>query len=357
MEGRVVVTGAAGFIGSHLAEALVARGHEVVGIDALTPSYDPGRKRDNLACLLELPRFRFVEGDLAHMELDSWLERVDVVFHQAAQPGVRASWGDDFELYVHHNVLATQRILDACQRSCMPRLVVASSSSVYGAAPTHPTSEDTVTRPLSPYGVTKLAAEHLCLAYARQAATALEVAILRYFTVYGPRQRPDMGLQRFIEAAYAGHPITVYGDGDQTRDFTFVSDVVQANILAMTAPLDGEPMNIAGGHRVSLNHTLEQVGRITGRHLDIIHAPPQAGDVLHTGADRSRASAILGYRPQVGFEEGLAAQVAWVATRRGLSTDRILSAAGPASQPQTAPAPIRSSRPFLRAIGVVRGRS
>jgi nucleoside-diphosphate-sugar epimerase len=311
------VTGAAGFIGSHLAEALVARGHEVVGIDALTPSYDPAQKRDNLAGLLEQPSFRFVEGDLADMALDYWLEGADVVFHQAAQPGVRASWGDDFEQYMRHNVLATQRLLEGCRQTRLPRLVIASSSSVYGDAPTHPTREDSATRPVSPYGVTKLATEHLCLAYAQLRTSPVEIAILRYFTVYGPRQRPDMGFRRFIEAAYEGCPITVYGDGEQTRDFTFVSDVVQANILAMKAPLNGAPINIAGGQRVSLNQALQLIGRITGRRLEIVHAPPQPGDVVHTGADGTRASAMLGYRPRVGIEDGLATQAAWVADQRG----------------------------------------
>jgi UDP-glucuronate 4-epimerase len=318
MEGRVLVTGVAGFIGSHLAEALLAEGREVMGIDAMTSYYPPSSKRANLTTLLRHPGFRFVEGDLARMELDRWLRGTVTVFHQAAQPGVRTSWGDEFRTYLHHNVLATQRLLEACVRMEVPRLVAASSSSVYGDAPTYPTTEESATRPVSPYGVSKLASEHLCLAYARQAASPISVALLRYFTVYGPRQRPDMGFRRFLEAAYRGTPITVYGDGEQTRDFTFVSDVVRANLLAMTAPVHAEAVNIGGGHRVTLNEALELVGQVSGRRLEVIRMPVQPGDARHTGADGTRAAALLAYQPRVRLEEGLTAQAAWVAARHGL---------------------------------------
>jgi UDP-glucuronate 4-epimerase len=319
MSGHVVVTGAAGFIGSHLAEALLGRGEQVVGIDGLTPSYPPAEKRANLATLLDRQGFEFIEGDLAGIDLDGCLAGASVVFHQAAQPGVRSSWGQDFATYVHDNVLATQRLLEACVRAGVPRLVAASSSSVYGDAPAFPTSEASRTRPVSPYGVTKLAGEHLCLAYAQPAVSDMAVVTLRYFTVYGPRQRPDMAFRRFLEAAWQGHPITVYGDGRQTRDFTYVDDAVQANLLAMTAPIRAEAVNVGGGRRVTLEEVLELVSQATGRDLDIRRAPEQPGDARHTGADATRAEALLGYRPGVELSTGLAAQAAWVAERQHLA--------------------------------------
>ena len=317
--GHVVVTGVAGFIGSHLAEALVERGHEVVGIDCFTPAYPPAEKRRNLARLLPHPHFRLVEGDLVTLALDAWLEGAAVVFHQAAQPGVRASWGRDFAVYVHHNVLGTQCLLEACARAQVPRLVAASSSSVYGDAPDYPTTEESITRPVSPYGVTKLASEHLCLAYARPGVSALSVATLRYFTVYGARQRPDMAFRRFLGAAYAGEPIVVYGDGEQTRDFTHVQDAVRANLLAMSAPIHAEAINVGGGRRVTVNEVLDLIGRLTGRRLRVERAPAQAGDARHTGADGTRAEALLGYRPEVQLEDGLAEQAHWVAAELELS--------------------------------------
>jgi nucleoside-diphosphate-sugar epimerase len=315
VNGHVVVTGAAGFVGSHLAEGLVAAGHEVVGIDAFTPYYDPAEKRANLAELAGSPAFRLVEGDLGELPLDDLLTGAAVVFHQAAQPGVRHSWGADFGLYVRHNIVATQRLLEACARVGVPHLVAASSSSVYGDAPTYPTTESSATRPVSPYGVTKLASEHLCLAYAQPAVSQLVVTTLRYFTVYGPRQRPDMGFRRFMEAAYSGAPITVYGDGQQTRDFTHVADVVRANLLAMAAPA-GEVVNVGGGRRVTLSEVLDLIGRATGRRLRVVHQPAQAGDARHTGADGTRAEALLGYRPEVDLADGIASQAAWIARRQ-----------------------------------------
>jgi nucleoside-diphosphate-sugar epimerase len=311
--GRVVVTGVAGFIGSHLAEALLDHGFEVTGIDAFTASYSQVDKRANASVLVGRPGFELVEGDLSIIELDRWLAGAEVVFHQAAQAGVRASWGLDFDVYVRDNVVATQRLLEACVRCQVPRLVAASSSSVYGDAPSYPTTEASITRPVSPYGVTKLASEHLCLAYAQLGGCALTVATLRYFTVYGPRQRPDMAFRRFLEAAYTGRPITVYGDGQQSRDFTFVDDAVRANLLAMTAPFQAEPVNVGGGRRVSLNQVLELIGQITGKRVRIVRAPSQPGDARHTGADGARAEALLGYRPEVDLETGLARQATWIA--------------------------------------------
>jgi UDP-glucuronate 4-epimerase len=219
-------------------------------------------------------------------------------------------------------VLGTQRLLEACVQTAVPRLVVASSSSVYGDAPSYPTTEESRTRPVSPYGVTKLAAEQLCLAYAQRHASSTAVAMLRYFTVYGPRQRPDMAFRRFIEAALAGRSVVVYGDGEQTRDFTYVDDVVRANLLAMTAPVEAEAINIGGGRRVTLNQTLELVGAVTGRRLLVDRRPAPPGDVRHTGADGTRAEALLGYRPETAIEDGLAAQAAWVAERHRRAAQR-----------------------------------
>jgi UDP-glucuronate 4-epimerase len=322
-QGHVVVTGAAGFVGSHLAEALADRGHQVVGIDCFTTAYPPAEKRRNLQRLLGHPSFRLVEGDLVTLALDAWLEGAAVVFHQAAQPGVRASWGRDFATYVHHNIIGTQCLLEACARAEVPRLVAASSSSVYGDAPDYPTTEESITRPVSPYGVTKLASEHLSLAYARPGVSDISVATLRSFTVYGPRQRPDMAFRRFLAAAYAGEPITVYGDGEQTRDFTHVDDAVRANLLAMTAPVKAEAINVGGGRRVTVNQMLDEIGRCTGRRLRIERAPAQAGDARHTGADGTRAEALLGYRPEVSIEDGLADQAAWVAAILGIGVSNV----------------------------------
>ncbi|HTE69311.1 MAG TPA: NAD-dependent epimerase/dehydratase family protein [Actinomycetes bacterium] len=312
---HVVVTGAAGFIGSHLAASLLDRGHEVLAVDAFTDYYALADKWANLADLLERPGFHLLQADLAEVDLEPSLQGAAVVFHQAAQPGVPASWGRGFAGYVHHNVLATQRLLESCVRAGVPRLVLASSSSIYGDAPRYPTTEESTTRPVSPYGVTKLASEHLCLAYAQPGVSSMSVAILRYFTVYGPRQRPDMSFRRFLEAAWADRPVVVNGDGEQTRDFTYVDDVVRANLLAMTAPVHAEAINIGGGRRATLNEVLELVGEATGRQLRIHRRPAPAGDVRHTGADGTRAEALLGYRPQTDLASGIAAQAAWVGRR------------------------------------------
>jgi nucleoside-diphosphate-sugar epimerase len=313
---HVVVTGAAGFIGSHLAEALLDRGHEVVGIDAFTGHYPPVEKRFNLSGLLDRPGFELHRLDLATADIEFLLVGATAVFHLAAQPGVRTSFGPGFSGYLHDNVLATQRLLEVCVRARVPRLIFASSSSVYGDATSYPVTEESRTRPVSPYGVTKLAAEHLCQAYAQLARSSMAVAILRYFSVYGPRQRPDMGFRQFIEAAVAGRPIVVYGDGGQTRDFTYVDDVVRATILAMTAPVPAEAINIGGGRQTSLHEALEVIGMATGQRLRIDRRPPLPGDVRHTGADGTRAEALLGYRPETDLATGLAEQVAWVVERQ-----------------------------------------
>ena len=312
----VVVTGAAGFIGSHLAEALLDRGQDVVGIDAFTGHYPSSDKWSNLSALLPRSGFELHRLDLATADLAPLLAGTTAVFHMAGRPGVRTSFGPRFSDYLHDNVLGTQRLLEACVHEGVPRLILASSSSVYGDAPSYPTTEESRTRPVSPHGVTKLAAEQLCQAYAQPALSSMAVAILRYFTVYGPRQRPDMAFRRFMEAALAGRPIVVYGDGEQTRDFTHVDDVVRATLLAMTAPVEGEPINIGGGRRVSLNEALHLVGVATGRRLRIDHRPPRPGDARHTGADGARAKALLGYLPEIDLVAGLASQVAWLSSRQ-----------------------------------------
>jgi nucleoside-diphosphate-sugar epimerase len=317
MSGRMLVTGAAGFIGAHVTRSLLDLGHEVTGVDAFTPYYDPARKRANVAGLLGRPGFTMVDGDLTTLRLDRLtrlLAGAAAVVHEAGQPGVSASWGRSFPAYLRHNVLATQRLLEACVRAGVPRLVLASSSSVYGDAPTYPTTESAATAPVSPYGVTKLAAEQLCLAYTRVPLATLSVVALRYFTVYGPGQRPDMAFSRFIAAARAGLPITVYGDGEQRRDVTHVADAVRATVAAIGLAEANTVINVGGGRPVTVNQVLELVGRITGRPLEVVHVPARPGDARHTGADGTRAEALLDWRARVDLATGLADQAAWMAT-------------------------------------------
>jgi UDP-glucose 4-epimerase len=303
----VVVTGAAGFIGSHLCEALVELGHEVIGVDAFTDYYDPAVKRANVAGLVRAKNFRLLELDLGADDLDALPRDARWVFHSAAQPGVRASWGAEFAHYAHHNVLATQRLLERYRGSDAERVVVASSSSVYGDAERMPTTETDLPRPYSPYGVTKLAAEHLTLLYGRN--FGLPVVALRYFTVYGPRQRPDMGFHRFVTALLDGRPLPLYGDGGQTRDFTFVEDAVAANLAA--AEKGNGVYNVGGGSRVSVLRVFEILGALAGRAPEIDRQPAQPGDPRDTGADIARAKADLAWSPRVALEEGLARQWAW----------------------------------------------
>jgi nucleoside-diphosphate-sugar epimerase len=305
---RSIVTGVAGFIGSHLAEQLIALGHEVVGIDCFTPYYAPSIKRRHLTTLLASPRFRMVMADLATAELRPLVAGADYVFHQAAQAGVRASWGDSFLTYTQHNVLATQRLLEALKGQPIRKLIYASSSSVYGNAHL-PMREAARPQPVSPYGVTKLAAEQLCYLY--HANYGLPTVALRYFTVYGPRQRPDMAIHKFIRAISAGETISVYGDGSQTRDFTYVGDIVRANLLAAQAPTTGVAINIGGGPHIAVGDLLERLQEIVGRRTRIAHVRGQEGDVGHTAADCSRAERLLGFAPSVDLAEGLRRQVAW----------------------------------------------
>ncbi len=309
-EPHALVTGAAGFIGSHLVERLLAEGARVTGVDAFTPYYDASLKRRNAAALAH-PRFRLLELDLGAADLGA-LPEADVVFHLAAQPGVRASWGAEFAAYAHHNVLATQRLLERYRASRLQRFVYASSSSVYGDAERYPTAEDLLPRPFSPYGVTKLAGEHLALLYGRN--FGLPVVGLRYFTVYGPRQRPDMAFHRFCRAMLRGEPIAVYGDGTQSRDFTFVADAVEATIRAWRREEARGVYNVGGGSQVEVREAIAALGRALGLKAQVRFEPRPPGDPPRTRADATRLRADLGFAPATGIEQGLAAEAAWART-------------------------------------------
>jgi UDP-glucose 4-epimerase len=303
---RCLVTGAAGFVGSHLAERLLADGHEVYGIDAFIDYYARAIKENNIADIRSWKRFTFIEGDLLLMNLEQLLEGIDVVYHQAAQAGVRASWGREFQRYTDCNILATQRLLEATlHTSGLQRFVYASSSSVYGNTNVLPVTENVTPQPVSPYGVTKLAAEHLCTLYYRN--FGVPTVSLRYFTVYGPRQRPDMAFNRFCNAIIRHQPIRIYGDGTQTRDFTYIDDIVEANILAASSSkAKGGVMNIAGGSRVTMLEVVDALREISGSAVDVAFENKQHGDVDHTFADTSLAKQMLGYHPRVALHEGLA---------------------------------------------------
>jgi nucleoside-diphosphate-sugar epimerase len=307
---KVVVTGAAGFIGSHLTESLLADGHEVTGVDAFTDYYPRPTKERNLEKSRSHGKFRLVEGRLQDLDLRPLLDGVDRVFHLAAQAGVRASWGREFAHYTDHNVLATQRLLEAARAAEGPRVVYASSSSVYGDAPTLPLREDARCEPVSPYGVSKLAAEHLGVLYHRN--FGLPVVSLRYFTVYGPRQRPDMAFHRFLKAARDAEPIHLYGDGGQTRDFTFVSDIVAATRAAADSGRPGSVYNVGGGERVVLSDVLRQIEGVTGRRLTIVRDEVQKGDMRDTFADTTAARRDLGFRSTVALAQGLEREWEWI---------------------------------------------
>jgi len=307
---KVVVTGAAGFIGSHLASSLLEAGHEVLGIDCFTDYYPRATKEANLAPLRDHARFRLIEDRLQDVPLRRHLDGAEHVFHLAAQAGVRASWGREFAHYTEHNVLATQRLLEAALEAGRPRIVYASSSSVYGDAKVLPLREDGPCRPVSPYGVTKLAAEHLALLYHRN--HGLPTVSLRFFTVYGPRQRPDMAFHRFLKAARDGQGVTVYGDGTQTRDFTYVDDIVSAVRAAALSGRPGSVYNVGGGERVALNEVLTLVESVTGRRLQIQRQEPQMGDMKDTFADTSAAARDLDFRSTVSLAEGLGREWRWI---------------------------------------------
>lgn len=302
---RALVTGAAGFIGSHLCEHLVASGDEVVGVDALTEFYEPAHKRRNLAGLLGRKRFTFQWADVRDLPLEPLFTDADVVYHLAGQPGVRGSWGAEFAVYLERNVLVTQRVLEAARDVELPRLVFASSSSVYGDAEAYPTPETLRPRPVSPYGVTKLAAEHLCEAY--RSAFGVPVASLRLFSVYGPRQRPDMAFARLVSAAFTHRPFPLYGDGEQSRDFTYVGDVVTAMRQAAVSSWSGVA-NLGGGSEVTMNQVIALLGQLATP-ARVVRGPRRPGDARRTAADIALAQEAFGYRPRTDLRTGLGAMV------------------------------------------------
>jgi nucleoside-diphosphate-sugar epimerase len=313
---KALVTGAAGFIGSHLTAALLDRGAEVTGLDCFTDYYPRFIKEMNLGVNAGRPGFRFIQGSLQHADLAALLADKTHVFHLAAQAGVRKSWGSDFRIYTDNNVDATQRLLEACVGRPLHRVVYASSSSVYGDNVSIPMREDALPQPVSPYGVTKLAAEQLCYLY--HVNHRVPTTSVRYFTVYGPRQRPDMAFHKFMRAALRGDAITLYGDGEQTRDFTFVTDAVAATVAAGDRGALGFAYNVGGGSRVSVNQLFEIIARIHGRPLNIQREAVQKGDMRDTFADSSRARADLGFAPKVPLEQGLEAEYRWLASTPAL---------------------------------------
>lgn len=307
---KAIVTGCAGFIGSHLSESLVADGARVIGIDSFTPYYERVHKEANLDGLLATSSFRLVEDDLVSLDLVPLLSDADAVFHLAAQPGVRASFGSGFDDYVTANLVATQRVLEAATQAKCRRVVMASSSSVYGDALAYPVVEGaTPTQPRSPYGVTKRSCEDLADVYRN---FGLEVVALRYFTVYGPRQRPDMAFRRICEMACGGPRFELYGDGGQSRDFTYVSDVVDATIRAAFSRVAPPVVNVGGGHEATMRQVLDIVEELIGDSLAIDQFGAQNGDVRRTAADTTLARSVLGWRPRVGLRDGLTAELNWV---------------------------------------------
>lgn len=303
---KYLVTGAAGFIGSHLAESLVAAGHDVLGVDSFTDYYDPARKRENAAAL------DVVEADLVTASLDLLLDGIDAVFHLAGQPGVRASFGPDFEHYVQRNVHASGRLFEAAARHGV-RVVHASSSSIYGDAESYPTPEDALPQPISPYGVTKLCVEHLAYAHAR--TNGLDAVCVRFFTVYGPRQRPDMAFTPLLEALASRETYRLFGDGSASRSFTFVDDAVAGTIAAMERGRRGETYNVGGGEEGTMRDAIALAEEISGRELVLERHAPAVGDVKRTRADVAKAEAELGWAPTTSLEDGLRTQWAWVAGR------------------------------------------
>ncbi|TLS53477.1 NAD-dependent epimerase/dehydratase family protein [Paenibacillus antri] len=308
---KIVITGAAGFIGSHLSEALLASGHDVTGVDQIGAHPAKFVKEDNLKEAIRHPRFVWMPADLLSIDLDALFADADVVFHLAGIAGVRGSWGSSFKDYLHANVLLTQNVLEACKRAPrLKKLVYASSSSVYGGGGGAYSSEDSPTRPISPYGLTKLAGEQLCHVYHHE--FGVPYTALRFFTVYGPRQRPDMGFHRFMKAALFDEPLPLYGNGEQTRDFTYVSDLVQANVAAMTYGVHGTVFNVGGVETATVNDVLRRIETLAGKPLRIERLPEQPGDPFATRADVSLARRELGYAPAVSLEEGMARQWAYI---------------------------------------------
>ena len=306
---RSVVTGAAGFLGSHLCERLIELGHTVIGLDCFTDYYSPELKKRNLKNLCRSSRFKFLGLDLTAADLSHVMRSIDYLFHLAAQPGVRGSWGRDFEKYVKNNILATQAVLEALKGTGVKKVIYASSSSIYGEATALPTPEETNPRPISPYGITKLAAENLCHIYRRD--FGVPILMLRYFTVYGPRQRPDMAFFRFIDSALSGSTVVVYGDGNASRDFTYVADAVEATILAMEKAEPGEIFNVGSGEPITVNQAISILEEIVGKEISVRYEESRHGEVRDTHANINRARALLGFKPSKSLHEGLREQVRW----------------------------------------------
>ena len=306
----VLITGSAGFIGSTLAEKLLLQGEKVIGLDCFTDYYDAAIKRGNLSQALQNPNFTFIENDISEANLPSVLQDVECVFHTAGQPGVRGSWGNQFDTYVRNNIIATQRLFEAIKNLGKTiKVVYSSSSSIYGNVDELPITEKTLPHPYSPYGVTKLAAEHLCMLY--NANFGIPVVALRYFTVYGPRQRPDMAFHIFSKAIIQKKPIIVLGDGTQTRDFTYVEDIADANIAAYRNDVNGAICNLGGGCRISVNGVLELFAEISGVQATVERREKMLGDVKDTWADTTRAKELLGFNPKFDLREGLRREYEW----------------------------------------------
>ena len=307
---RVFLTGVAGFIGSHLSESMLDAGYEVIGVDSFTQYYSREQKMSNLSGSLNKKNFEFIEGDILDLSLESLLDRSDAILHLAAQPGVRPSWSE-FDIYVKNNVLVTKRLLDAVanDKRRKKKFVFASSSSVYGDAESFPTVETVTPKPVSPYGITKDTCEKLCHVYHK--TYSIPVAMLRFFTVYGPRQRPDMAFHKFIESMLSGKEITIYGDGKQVRDFTYVSDIVQGIISALETDLQEEAFNLGSGRPVLLIDVIKMLQGLAGSSSGIIFCDQQKGDASKTFADISKAEYLIGYNPKTKLEEGLTKQVEW----------------------------------------------
>jgi nucleoside-diphosphate-sugar epimerase len=307
---KALVTGVAGFIASHLAERLLADGHDVTGIDNFLDNYPRHFKEKNLALFASHPRFRFVDEDLLRADLNSLIRGVDVIFHLAGQPGVRSSWGQEFSRYTENNIMATQLLLEAAKGTSLAKFVYASTSSVYGDTDDLPMREEGLTRPVSPYGATKLAAEHLCHLYWK--AFAVPIVALRFFTVYGPRQRPDMFFQILMRKLLRGEEVPLFDDGEQTRDFTYCGDIVDGLVSAAAYPGRGDIFNLGGGSRVSVLEAIAAIEKISGRKVNLVRHDRQKGDVRHTSARLDRAREKLNYMPKIGLEQGLRAEWEWI---------------------------------------------
>lgn len=309
---NVLVTGAAGFIGSHLSERLLEAGHLVIGVDCFSDYYDESFKRKNIKPLLQNHSFTLFEDDLSNMNCPELVDGIDAVIHLAAQPGVRNSWGDYFQVYAQNNIVVTQRLLEACSGSSIKRFVFASSSSVYGDSPDLPLTEDSPVIPVSPYGVTKLAAEKLCYLYHKN--FDVPTLSLRYFTVFGPRQRADMAFHRFLKTAMENGAINIFGDGTQTRDFTYVDDIVAGTLAAMESPRAriGSVYNLGGGNRKSVNEVIDIMKEVTGKDIRVNYEPSEKGDVIDTLSDSARAQRDLDFSPATSLVDGIRKEYEWV---------------------------------------------